>query len=149
MSWMWLLFLLLTLLPERLEMSVLVQGKVTVIEILPFSYVPPFHMSKWLPMKQALFHKWVWAKLFCHYHFLVYKNLKQFAIVIITESFEFFLFFCDKRFLYFYTIFLTSRNFTTQTVYHSLSPYSLINLFTAVLGGSLFISNLFFIPILE
>ena len=46
-------------------------------------------------------------------------------------------------------LFLTSRNFTTQTVYHSLSPYSLINLFTAISGESLFISNLFFIPILE
>ena len=106
-------------------------------------------MSKWLPMKQALFHKWVWAKLFCHYHFLVYINIKQYAIVIITESFEIFLFVSDKKFFYFNTIFLTSRNFTTQTVYHSLSPYSLINLFTAVLGESLFISNLFFIPILE
>lgn len=47
------------------------------------------------------------------------------------------------------TYILTSRIFTTQTVYHSLSPYSLINLFTAVLGESLFISNLFFTPILE
>ena len=46
-------------------------------------------------------------------------------------------------------VILTSRIFTTQTVYHSLSPYSLINLFTAVLGESLFISNLFFTPILE